>query len=99
MFAAVKKEDAENSNFIDGTWVRKWKKVVQAGKSVWIVKSKFCGRGFLAQQYEIQKHSSTASRISQRIAVSCAANEGWELESWGIANAFLQGLIFKELHS
>ena len=37
---------------------------------------------FKQQKYEIQKSSTTASRISQRLAVSIAQLEYLELELW-----------------
>ena len=58
------------------------------------------------QKYEVSKHSSTASRLSQRIALSQAQTVideydkefgELEIESWDISAAFLQGLTFKEL--
>ena len=58
-----------------------------------------CGRGFLdKQKFDVQKASTTASRISQRLAVSLAHLERLELELWDISNAFLQGMSFDELH-
>ena len=50
-------------NLVDCVWVRRWKD----GK----VKSRLCARGcFDRQKNIIEKHSSTASRLSRRIAIS-----------------------------
>jgi hypothetical protein len=86
-------------NEVDGTWIRKWKLTHANGKDVWIIKSRLCGRGFLdKQKWDVQRSSSTASRISQRLAVSLAQLEKLDMELWDISNAFLQGLSFKELY-
>ena len=78
------------SNVVDGTWVRRWK-----GNEV---RSRCCGRGFLdRQRQDIDRHSSTASRLSHRLAVSLACIHGLELEAIDISAAFLQGLRFSEL--
>ena len=87
---------AESNNIVDGTWVRKWKKV---GNS-WIIKSRLCGRGFLDhQRFDIQRHSSTASRLSQRMILSIGQQLGFEFESLDVSNAFLQGLRFDQLEA
>ena len=58
--------DQKAHNRVDGTWVRKW-----ADRSKRLVKSRMCARGFLDRQKKsIKKHSSTASRLSHRIACS-----------------------------
>ena len=104
--AAVKhrKEQCDSSgkpyNEVDGTWIRKWKLTREKGKDVWIIKSRLCGRSFLdKQKWDVQKSSTTASRISQRLAVSLSQLEKLEMELWDFSNAFLQGLSFKELYA
>ena len=85
-------------NTIDGIWVRRWKQINEDGRVRWIVKSRLCGRGYLdKQKFEIHRHSSTASRVSQRLAVSLCVTERLVMESWDISNAFLQGMSFDEL--
>ena len=44
------------------------------------------------------RHSSTASRLSQRLVASfMATSEDFEMETWDISTAFLQGLKYSEL--
>ena len=61
-------------NTLDCVWVRKWKFIqIPDGTTQWIIKSRLCGRGFLdKQKLEVNRHSTTASRMSQRIGVSMA---------------------------
>ena len=91
---------AENlSNIIDCVWGRRWKQAkLSDGATEWQVKSRLCGRGFLdKQRFEVDKHSSTATRMSQRMALSIATQGEHDVQSWDISNAFLQGLSYKEL--
>ena len=69
VFEAKHSSVVENDNCIDAVWVRRWKWITGPdGRRVRIVKSRLCGRGFLdRQKYSIDRHSSTASRLSQRI--------------------------------
>ena len=41
--------------------------------------------------------ASTASRWGQRIVVSTAVNNGWQLFSADVSQAFLRGMTFEEL--
>ena len=89
-----------NNNIIDGTWVRRWKKTYNSKNEViWIIKARMCGRGFLdAQRHSVMRHSSTASRLSQRLVASfMATNDDYTMETWDISTAFLQGLKYSEL--
>ena len=97
VFACQAKRQMETRNVIDATWVRKRKYDHKAGKRQ--IKSRLCGRGFLdKQKFDIQRHSSTASRLSQKLIISTAqCHEDFDLESWDISTAFLQGLTFDEL--
>ena len=95
------------SNIVDGIWVRKWKTY---GK---VVKSRMCSRGcFDKQKHLIDKHSSTATRISQRVVISSGLTgtmsgydgshyyddpDDVDTESLDIQGAFLQGLTFDDL--
>ena len=99
VFEAKHSSVVENDNCIDAVWVRRWKWINGPdGKRIRIVKSRLCGRGFLdRQKYSIDRHSSTASRLSQRIQVALKQSLGLSMESWDIGNAFLQGLRFDEL--
>ena len=92
VFAAAHHSSITNGNIMDAVWVRKWK---QTGDQ-WIVKSRLCGRGFLdSQKSMIQRHSSTASRLSQRLAASIGVQERFNMESWDVSNAFRN--VFKQL--
>ena len=84
---------AEVDNIVDGVWVRKWKDRRQG-----IVKSRCCSRGFLdKQKLTVDRHSSTASRLSHGLAVSLGVTHGLEMECFDISTAFLQGLRFSEI--
>ena len=75
-------------------WVRRWK--WKDGKL--IIKSRLCVRGFLdTQKSMLTKHSSTATRLSQKLIVSNAANNGFIMESWDVSSAFLQGISFENV--
>ena len=53
------------------TWVRKWKWTVINDKRVRVIKCRLCVRGFMdPQKHKLTKHSSTASRLTQRLHVS-----------------------------
>ena len=59
------RQNPEANNVVDGVWVRRWK-----DRAKGVVRSRCCGRGFLDKQKEnIDRHSSTASRLSHRLAV------------------------------
>ena len=84
---------------MDCTWVRKWKvKRDSSGRSSRIIKSRLCCRGFLdPQRGMLAKHSTTATRLSQKLLVSDSANHQWCMESWDVGSAFLQGFSFANL--
>ena len=98
-FEKCLKKNMTTNNSVDGTWVRRWRKTVVDGVEVWVIKSRCCGRGFLDRQKNfIQRHSSTASRLSHRmICTLFAIMPEAEMEIWDITAAFLQGLKFSEL--
>ena len=92
----------KGTNLVDCVWVRKW-----AERGVKI-KSRLCARGcFDRQKYFIERHSSTATRLSQRMVVSSSMTntiynptsdpKDVTVESFDISTGFLQGLEFKEL--
>ena len=97
-------QDLDNgSNIVDCVWVRKW--AIKGQK----VKSRMCARGcFDKQKYFIEKHSSTATRLSQRLVIVLGMCDGIlhnpthnesdiTTESFDISGAFLQGLDYEEL--
>ena len=86
------------TNLVDCVWIRKWKVKNE------IVKSRVCARGcFDRQKNIIERHSSTASRLSQRIVLSAGMIEQYlygesvDTESLDISCAFLQGLRYSDL--
>ena len=84
-----------SSRAISCTWVRKWKRLQDGSRKI---KSRLCARGFLDPQLgSLTKHSSTATRLSQKLLLSKAALEGWPVESWDVGSAFLQGISFADL--
>ena len=81
-------------NVIDATWIRKWK--IKDRRRM--IKSRLCARGcFDRQKPELLRSSAVASRLSQKLLVSNAANHGWEIESLDVSTAFLRGLTFAEV--
>ena len=85
---------------ISCTWVRKWKRTHRGPDGKWLrkIKCRLCVRGFLdPQKAMLSKHSSTATRLSQKLLVSVAALHSWEIESWDVSSAFLQGISFEEI--
>ena len=79
-------------NIVDGIWVRRW-----INRKSRLLKCRLCSRGFLdKQKTTIDKHSSTASRLSHRLALSMAVQWMLCVEAWDISTAFLQGLRFRE---
>jgi len=100
VFSAKRYDRERMSNTIDMTWVRRWKRTQDmSGKTVWVVKSRLCGRGFLdRQKQDVHKHSSTASRLSHRLLCSIGVQTGFSFELYDISCAFLQGLEFSKMH-
>ncbi len=94
---------SSNANLVDCVWIRKW--AIKGQK----VKSRMCARGcFDRQKYFIDRHSSTATRLSQRLVVSLGLCTGIiysdtgdnldiDTESLDISTAFLQGLDYQQL--
>ena len=94
VFELLERQHA-SSRAISCTWVRKWKRLQDGTRKT---KSRLCARGFLDPQLgSLTKHSSTATRLSQKLLLSKAALEGWPVESWDVGSAFLQGISFADL--
>ena len=99
VFVGVDKSSLPSDcNVVDCVWIRKWK------IKPTLVKSRMCARGCFDKQKDmIDRHSSTASRLSQRMVLSLGMVEGFlygdniDTESLDISCAFLQGLEYKEL--
>ena len=70
----LRSELGKNCALIDGIWVRKWKKMAAGNR---IVKSRMCVRGCHDPwKDEMNNRSATATRLSQRLILSTAANTG-----------------------
>ena len=83
----------DDTVIVDAVWIRKWKRLPDGGRKV---KSRLCARGcFDSQKSLLSTRSTTATRLSQRILVSTAANEDLDCESWDISGAFLKGMDFE----
>ena len=64
------------------------------------MKSRLCARDcFDRQKPELLRSSAVASRLSQKLLVSNAANNEWSVESLDVSTAFLRGLTFAEVDS
>ena len=86
---------AHAKNVVDAVWVRKWK-----SRRPPVVKSRMCGRGFMdSQRQSINRHSSTASALSHRLAMTLGAQAHWLCEAFDVSTAFLQGLRFQEIEA
>ena len=80
---------------VDCIWVRKWKKYPDGTRRV---KSRLCARGcFDVQKEMLSTRSTTATRLSQRILMSTAATQDFDIESWDVTAAFLKGLTFEKI--
>jgi hypothetical protein len=95
-FEVFKLDLAERAtNTVDAVWVRKW-----ISRNPPVVKSRCCGRGFLdSQKKGVGRHSSTASMLSHRLAMTFAAQNNWIIEGFDVHTAFLQGLRFSEIQA
>ena len=94
-FEVFELDRASNSfNTVDCVWVRKWISINPPQ-----IKSRCCSRGFLdVQKKGVGRHSSTASMLSHRLAMSMAAQHpDWTVEAFDVKTAFLQGLRFAEV--
>ena len=86
---------SRSTNTIDAVWVRKWKT-----RHPPVVKSRMCGRGFMdVQRKGVHRHSSTASALSHRLAITLGAQYFWDCEAFDVSTAFLQGLRFQEIEA
>lgn len=81
---------------VDAIWVRKNKRYPDGSIRI---KSRLCARGFLdAQKSMLTTRSTTATRLSQRLLVSYAAqDEERDVESLDVGGAFLKGFSFQEI--
>ena len=83
----------DDTVIIGAVWVRKWKRCPDGTRRV---KSRLCARGCFDRQKDmLSTRSTTATRLSQRLLLSTAANKDLEVESWDIGGAFLKGMNFE----
>ena len=80
-------------NVVDSRWVLKWKEV--GGKRV--IHARLVVRGFKdTQATQLSTFAGTSSRWGQRIVNSVAAQQGWEIFTADVSQAFLRGLTFEQ---
>ena len=98
-FARTPRKHAHN--VMDSRFVSKWKLIKnEAGQEKRIIRMRLALRGFKdLQADELEAHSATASRQSQRCLCSEAAcHPDWMFIALDINKAFLQGLTYREIH-
>ena len=79
VFRFIRRNDAKVRT-MDCLWVRKWKRKPTANDPG-EVKSRLVVRGFLdPQKRHVSRHSGTATRLSQRLLVSVAVENNFDLE-------------------
>lgn len=79
-------------NICTSRWVLRWKEI----DGVRCVKARLTIRGF-QDLAEVPSYASTASRWTQRLVVSIAAQKSWQLYVADVSTAFLRGMSFQEL--
>ena len=92
-FRLEARKDRFVQNQVDAMGVRRWR-----SRRLKLVKSRLCGRGYLDRQRgSIDCHSSTAPRISHKLACSLGIQHRLVPISLDVSTAFLQGLRFSEI--
>ena len=82
------------SNIMTSRWVLRWKMI----DGVKTVKARLTVRGFEdLSASTVETYANTATRWGQRLICSAAVQQNWELFTWDISTAFLQGISFEEL--
>ena len=104
-----RKRRADARNVIDVRWVVKFKWEVptsdasgsghaEARAPVRTIRARLTVRGFKDQQKaDIDRYAGTSSRCSQKLIVSEAVKNGWDICTADISKAFLQGVTYEEL--
>ena len=89
----------QSSNIIDTRWVFKWKwELLPSGDKRHIIRARLTVRGFKDRDKgTLGTYAGTAQRYSQRIVVSEAVVQGWDLCTADVNKAFLQGVTYEEL--
>ena len=89
----VKKNQCQTKP-ITSRWVLTWK-IIDGKKDV---KARLVIKGFMDPQLnQIVTASATASALSHRMLASYAVNHGLQVVSYDVSQAFLQGLLLKDL--
>jgi len=96
-FERQRRSDA--TNVLDSRWVLKWKWVENAaGVKERIIKARMTVRGYKdIQAPDLETFSATTSRWGQRVVVWIAAQQGWDIFSADVAQAFLRGAPFETI--
>ena len=88
-------------NILDVRLVGKWKWVKKESnpkEKVHIIRMRMTQREFKdADAADLLTFAGTSSRVSQRIVVSEAAVQGWQLTAIDVKMAFLKGITYKQL--
>ena len=80
---------------IDGVWIREKKRYTGGELRL---KSRMCARGNLdSQKQQLTMRPTTATKLSQRLAVSVAARKNLKVESLDVGRAFLKGYSFEAI--
>ena len=87
------------SNIIDTRWVLKWKwEALPSGEKRRIIRARLTVRGFKDRDKgTLGTYAGTAQRYSQRVIVSEAVANGWDIYTSDVNKAFLQGVTYEEL--
>ena len=88
---------SEAQNVLSSRWVLKWKDIGQGTEKKRRIKARLVAQGFRDRQ-EVENYAGTTSRWAQRVLIIVAVQQGWDLWSAVISEAFLRGLTFEELH-
>ena len=96
-------------NIIDVRWVVKFKwdvptsdasgsRSTEARTPVRTIRARLTVRGFKDQQKaDIDRHAGASSRCAQKLIVSEAVRNGWDICTADVPKAFLQGVTYEEL--
>jgi len=87
-------------NIIDTRWVVKWNWETDPSTNAKrrIIRARLCVRGFKdVDAVGLSSYAGTAKRYSQRLLVSEAVQQGWDICTTDINTALLQGVTYEEL--
>ena len=103
-----RKPRPEARNIIDARWVLKWKwdqpttsvhsNASRENKAVRVIRARLTIRGFKdCEKDDVDRYSGASSKISQKLLVSEAVYQKWDICTTDISKAFLQGVTYEEL--